>query len=414
MLELALTVAGSTAVLIWCYLLLGRGGFWRVGQLPGILPPDPSSNVSASENVALVSAPVGPIFATPGASAAGNLNGQLAVIIPARNEAETVARSIESWLKQSGSHPIHIFLVDDGSSDGTATIARTAAAALGMGNKLTVITGKPLPAGWLGKPWALMQGVEQARELHPRFLLLTDADIAHAPEDVARLLAIATAGGYDLASLMVRLHCRSLAERLLIPPFVFFFFMLYPPEWTADAKRASAAAAGGCVLVRPEALDRAGGIAAIRDQVIDDCSLAQTVKCCGGRVWLGLAGSSASLRPYHSFGEIERMIARTAFNQLRHSFWTLLLAVVGMAFTYVLPIALLFTGHTMPLVLGLASWALMTITFLPMVRYYKLPPVWALSLPLAALFYTCATVHSALKYWQGHGGEWKGRVQDPR
>jgi hopene-associated glycosyltransferase HpnB len=401
MLELALTVAGGIAVLIWCYLLLGRGGFWRVRQLlPGAAKIEAAGgNAGATGNPR---------------SAAGNFDRRLAVIIPARNEAETAARSIESWLKQSGSHPIHIFLVDDGSSDGTANIARAAAAGLGMGNKFTVISGKLLPPGWLGKPWALFQGVERARELRPRFFLLTDADVAHAPEDVVRLLAIATAGGYDLASLMVRLHCRSLAERLLIPPFVFFFFMLYPPGWTADAKRASAAAAGGCVLVRPEALDRAGGVAAIRDRVIDDCSLAQAVKRSRGRVWLGLAGSSASLRPYPSFGEIERMIARTAFNQLRHSFWALLLAVVGMALTYVLPIALLFTGHTMPLVLGLASWALMTIAYLPMVRYYRLQPIWALSLPLAALFYTGATVHSALKYWLGHGGEWKGRVQDPR
>jgi hopene-associated glycosyltransferase HpnB len=401
MLELALTVAGSTAVLIWCYLLLGRGGFWRVRQLlSGTATIRPSGGDGGATG-------------NP-RSAAGNLDRQLAVIIPARNEAETVARSIESWLQPSGSHPIHIFLVDDGSSDGTANIARAAATGLGMGDKLTVITGKPLPPGWLGKPWALFQGVEQARELQPRFLLLTDADVAHAPEDVARLLAIATAGGYDLASLMVRLHCRSLAERLLIPPFVFFFFMLYPPSWTADAKRASAAAAGGCVLVRPEALDRAGGLAAIRDQVIDDCSLAQAVKHSGGRIWLGLADRSASLRPYHSFSEIERMIARTAFNQLRHSFWALLLAVAAMALTYVLPIALLFLEHTVPLVLGLAGWGLMTIAYLPMVRYYKLQPVWALSLPLAALFYTGATVHSALKYCLGQGGEWKGRVQDPR
>ena len=195
-----------------------------------------------------------------------------------------------------------------------------------------------MPPGWSGKLWAVQQGIEQALQLQPKFLLLTDADIQHSPENVATLVAIAERGGYDLASFMVKLHCRSVAEKLLIPAFVFFFFLLYPPEWIRDPQRKTAGAAGGCMLIRPAALARAGGIAAIRHEIIDDCALAAAVKRSGGKVWLGVTQETRSLRAYGSFSEIERMIARTAFNQLRHSTWLLAAALAGLLLTYVLPV----------------------------------------------------------------------------
>ena len=201
-----------------------------------------------------------------------------------------------------------------------------------------------MPPGWSGKLWAVQQGIEQALPLQPQFLLLTDADIQHSPENVATLVAMAERGGYDLASFMVKLHCRSVAEKLLIPAFVFFFFMLYPPEWIRDPRHKTAGAAGGCMLIRPEALARAGGIAAIRNEIIDDCALAAAVKRSGGKVWLGVTPETCSLRAYGSFAEIERMIARTAFNQLRHSTWLLVAALAGLALTYLLPVGLLFSG----------------------------------------------------------------------
>jgi hopene-associated glycosyltransferase HpnB len=233
------------------------------------------------------------------------------------------------------------------------------------------------------------------------------------PENIATLVSIAEAGGYDLASFMVKLHCGTLAEKFLIPAFVFFFFMLYPPPWIRDSRRRVAGAAGGCILIRPEALERAGGMAAIRGEVIDDCALARAVKSSGGRVWLGLTESAASARPYQTFAEAGRMISRTAFNQLQHSVWLLLFSLAGLAVTYLLPPALLLSGQRWPVILGASAWLLMTTAYLPMVRFYRLNFLWALTLPLVAVFYMCATLHSAVRYWSGRGGLWKGRVQDP-
>ncbi len=226
------------------------------------------------------------------------------------------------------------------------------------------------------------------------------------------LIEIAGGGGYDIASYMVKLHCRSLAEKLLIPAFVFFFFMLYPPEWIRDPRRKTAGAAGGCILIRPAALERIGGIAAIRGEIIDDCALARAVKQTGGKVWLGATADTHSVRPYESFGEIERMIARTAFNQLRHSFWLLLGTALGMLLIYVLPLALIVSGSSKLAIVGAIAFGLMCATYWPMVRFYGLNPAWALTLPFSAMFYRIATIHSAVKYWRGRGGEWKGRAQD--
>ena len=208
---------------------------------------------------------------------------------------------------------LQIFLVDDGSTDGTAQVARDAAISCGFAGRLTMIEGSPLPAGWSGKLWAMQQGIEHASELNPDFFLFTDADIEHAPDSVSTLVSVAQTGPYDLASFMVKLHCEKLSEKLLIPAFVYFFFKLYPPAWIANPRRATAGAAGGCILIRPAALEKAGGIEAIRQEVIDDCSLAARVKRSGGRLWLGASAATRSIRPYGSFFEIGRMISSQRF-----------------------------------------------------------------------------------------------------
>lgn len=368
--------------LIWIYLAAAHGRFWRIH-------PFISSADSAADDAALVVA-----------------------VVPARDEADVISRCITSLLRQHGT-AVHVILVDDSSTDGTASVARHAAEAANLAHRLTVIPGLPLPAGWSGKLWAVQQGVEAALRLNPGFILLTDADILHAPNNIQRLLAQAESGNYHLVSLMVKLHCQSLAERLLIPAFVFFFLMLYPPAWVANPRRKIAGAAGGCVLIRPDALRKAGGIAAIRHEIIDDCALAARVKRSGGRVWLGLAPDTHSIRPYTSFSAIGRMISRAAFNQLRHSALLLLVAIVGLALTYLAPPALLLSHHLAPASLGAAAWLLMAICFWPTIKLYGLNPLWTLLLPAIALFYMGATVHSAFKFWMGKGGEWKGRVQDP-
>jgi len=218
-----------------------------------------------------------------------------------------------------------------------------------------------------------------------------------------------------MASFMVKLHCQSVAEKLLIPAFVYFFFKLYPPAWISNPRRSEAGAAGGCILIRPTALEKAGGIAAIRQEVIDDCSLAARVKGNGGRLWLGASATTRSIRPYEGFSGIGSMISRSAFNQLRHSNFLLLVSIIGMATTYLLPPALVLATHRIvPAALGGAAWLLMVLSYWPVLRLYRLNPLWALALPVAAVFYVGATFHSAWKYWMGRGGEWKGRIQDPK
>jgi hopene-associated glycosyltransferase HpnB len=327
--------------------------------------------------------------------------------MPARNEAEFISASVVSLLNQG----IDVFLVDDHSSDSTAAIAHAAAATVGKSSALTIIAAEPLPPGWSGKLWAVKQGVDSALKTSPDFLLLTDADIVHEPHTVATLTALADRG-YDLVSFMVKLHCRSFPEKLLIPAFVFFFFLLYPPAWIRDSRRGSAGAAGGCILIRPRALARAGGLETIRDEIIDDCALARAVKRSGGRVSLWLTTTSASVRPYGSLAAIGRMISRTAFNQLRHSAWLLFATLFGLILVYLSPAFLLFAGSTAPFLLGALAWGLMAFAYFPIVRFYGLHPGWALVLPLSAAFYAGATVHSAIRYWSGRGGEWKDRVQD--
>jgi hopene-associated glycosyltransferase HpnB len=380
-----LIAAGVLSLLIWVYLLLGRGGFWRIR-------PDAAP--------AFASDPV-----------------RIAVIIPARNEADVVGAAVASLLRQAGNHSIQIFLVDDGSTDSTTQAAREAAQAADAAERLTVIASRALPAGWSGKLWAIEQGVKLAQKAaaEAAFYLFTDADIEHAPDSLSKLVSIAKARSCDLVSFMVQLHCETLPEKWLIPAFVFFFFKLYPPAWIADPRHSTAGAAGGCMLIRPAALERAGGIQDIRQEVIDDCALAARVKRSGGRLWLGPSATTRSIRPYGGLSDIGRMISRSAFNQLRHSTLLLMLSIVGMVITYLLPPALvLFSGHrAVPVILGAAAWLLMMLSYLPVLRVYRLSLLWALALPAAAIFYCGATCHSAWKFWSGRGGEWKGRIQDP-
>ncbi len=364
-----MTVLAALVVLVWLYLLLGRGFFWWTREADFANAPAPPRRV--------------------------------AVVIPARNEAQVVGKAVASLAAQDYAGPIEIFVVDDHSTDGTAEAARGA----------HVLQAGPLPEGWTGKLWAVSEGVRAAAAFEPDYFLLTDADVVHAPGNLSRLVALAEARGYDLASLMVELRCETLAERALIPAFVFFFLKLYPPRWIASSKHSTAGAAGGCMLLRREALERIGGIAGIRGELIDDCALARAVKRGGGRVWLGLTSAARSIREYNSFGEVGRMISRTAFTQLGYSPVLLAGTVLGMFAIYLLPpvLALVFRSW-----LAAVAWLMMMAAYAPVLRLYRRPLAWAPALPLVALFYTVATVVSAVRYWAGRGGAWKGRTQAGR
>ena len=368
-------------VLIWLYLLIGRGWFWRV----------------ASERASV---------RRPSAAR------RVVVLIPARNEAAVIGTAIASLARQAFNGLIHLIVIDDGSTDGTAEAARAAAGAAGVLPRFELLMSSAVPSGWTGKLWALSQGVAAAAHRGADYLLFSDADTCHGPASVASLVAEAEACNRDLVSHMVKLSAATCAERLLVPAFVFFFFKLYPPAWIADPKRKLAAAAGGCLLIRPQALARAGGLERIRSHIIDDCALARRVKDSGGRISLELAPETRSLRSYRSSTEIGAMISRTAFAQLRHSYLLLAATLLGLFVTYLLPVVLLLSGDPPLLILGLAALLLMSLCYLPMVRFYGLSPLWSMCLPLIAMFYGGAVVHSAVQYARGTGGRWKGRVQD--
>jgi hopene-associated glycosyltransferase HpnB len=352
----------------WVYLFTARGGFWQISG------PAKPSRVGIGKSVC--------------------------VIIPARDEESVIGQAVASL------RPWHVIVVDDHSSDRTAVVAAEAGA--------EVIQAGPLPPGWSGKLWAISEGLKKAAATAPDYFLFTDADIVHGPRAVAELVARAEASNLDLVSLMVKLRCRSLAETLLIPAFVFFFFMLYPPAWVARRDHTTAAAAGGCILIRSSALHRIGGIESIRGEIIDDCALARAVKKTGGSIWLGVTNDTVSVRDYNTFAEIRAMISRTAFAQLRHS--TLLLAgtILAMAVIYIAPPLLLFARNPIAKVFGLAAWILMIIAYSLALRFYRRSIAWAPLLPLVALFYLSATLDSALAYWTGRGGVWKERVQDAK
>ena len=332
-------------------------------------------------------------------------------VVPARNEAESIERVISSLVGQEYGGPFQIIVVDDHSEDGTGALAQQAAHGSARSTRFALVTAETLESGWTGKLWALEQGVQRAGALAPDYFWFSDADVVHGPDTLERLVTRAESRRLDLVSLMVLLEARSFSERFLIPPFLYFFLKLYPPRWIADPKSRTAGAAGGCILLRRVTLERVGGLAAIRGEVIDDCALARAVKRGGGSIWMGLTRKSVSLRSHKTISEIRDLIARTAFTQLGYSALLWLGTLCGMLLTYVLPVILSFNRDPAVWRLSLAAWALMTITYLPTVRFYGLSPLWALTLPLGAVFYSYATWLSAWRYWLGRGGQWKGRAQ---
>lgn len=373
------------SLITWLFLLLFWGQFWRVNH-----------QLETNKSVIEKSLPT------------------VCVIVPARNEANVIPISLRSLLLQDYTGNFTIFLVDDQSSDGTANFAQGVAYALDKTDKLQIVSSASLPTGWTGKLWAMAQGLEKASELTPDYFLLTDADIQHDISNLRRLVAKAESQNLDLVSIMVRLRCQSFWEKLLIPAFVFFFQKLYPFSWVNNPKKTTAAAAGGCILIHREALNRIGGLQIIRQALIDDCSLAKAVKSNHGKIWLGLSTSTISLRPYDSLKTIWDMVARSAYTQLNYSPVLLVGSLLGMTLVYLLPpigiILGVLLGNWQITLVSFTAYLLMTFAYLPIIRFYKCPAIFAFSLPIIAFLYTLMTVDSALRHWQGRGGEWKGRV----
>jgi hopene-associated glycosyltransferase HpnB len=364
---------GFLPLLIWLYLLLGRRFFWllRERDTPPVSVPEHWPSVVA--------------------------------IVPARNEEDVIEENLGSLLAQDYPGELRVILVDDQSEDRTAEVAH----AIGD-SRLAVLKGGARPTGWTGKLWAMSQGVAAAGS--PEFFWFTDADIAHSPDNLRQLVARAEAGNKTLVSLMARLHCRSTAEHFLIPAFVFFFDMLFPFGAVNDAKSKAAAAAGGCMLARRTALEGAGGLEAIRHNIIDDCALARVMKK-QGPIWLGLTDRAVSLRPYPHLADIRKMVARSAFAQLDYSPILLAGTLIGLFIVYIAPVlGALFAMYYVQLAAYLA-WAVMAVMFQPMLRFYRLSPLWGLLLPLIGAFYAVFTLDSALQHWSGKGGMWKGRAQ---
>ena len=364
-----LTLTGFAAA-IWLYLLLLHGRFWQAG--PVLTPRVPLSRPA------------------------------VAIVVPARDEAPTIDAVLRSLLAQEYSGACRVILVDDNSTDHTAAIARR------IGDpRLTVLTGAPRPTGWSGKLWAVSQGIAEAGAAD--MILLTDADIIHQPPHLATLIARAERGDLDMVSEMVELACESWAERALVPAFVFFFQLLYPFAWVNDSLRQTAAAAGGTILIRARALRRIGGVEAVRGALIDDVALAAAVKR-GGRIWLGHAALARSVRPYPGVADIWRMVARTAYVQLRFSPLLLLATTFGMALTWLVPPGAALLGEGAERWLGLVVWAMLAWSYTPTLRRFGRSWLWAPALPLVAAFYMAATLGSAVNHHRGRGVAWKGRA----
>jgi hopene-associated glycosyltransferase HpnB len=372
-------------LVIWLFLLTGRGMFWLMRERDTL--------------------PL-PLFGREGKgkAAVGGNWPTVAAIVPARDEADVIGRSITSLLAQDYPGAFRVILVDDQSADGTAAIAR----ALPSQDRLTVVVGSPRPAGWTGKLWAIKQGILLAGE--PDYLWLTDADIANTPDNLRNLVARAEINKLVLVSLMAKLHCKSFAEKLMIPAFVFFFDMLFPFALVNRPENQTAAAAGGCMLVKSSALERAGSVDAIRHEIIDDCALGRAMKK-QGPIWLGLTDHATSIRPYEGLGEIRRMIARSAYAQLEYSPLQLAGTVLGMSLLFVAPSAAAILTTGLAQIAGALAWLAMAIAFQPILRFYKLSPLWGIILPIIAVLYTAFTFDSAIQFWRGKGGMWKGRAQ---
>jgi hopene-associated glycosyltransferase HpnB len=367
---------GFMPLAVWLYMLLGRDMFWLFRER------DSDQRLPAPANWPSVVA-----------------------VVPARDEADVIARSLGSLIGQNYPGDFHIILVDDQSDDGTAIAAR----ALGS-DRVTVLTGAARPTGWTGKLWAMNQGLEAAKAKEPEFIWFTDADIAHAPDNLTRLVARAEKDGLVLTSQMAKLSAVTMVEHFLIPAFVFFFAMLYPFGAVNNPKRRVAAAAGGCMLARRDVLEQVGGIEAIRRHIIDDVNLGRLMKA-QGPVWLGLSARAVSLRPYEHLAGIRRMVARSAYAELNYSVLRLIGTLAGLVLVYLAPPATALFAWGISQLAGWAACVIMVVMMQPILRFYRLSPLWGLALPFIAAFYAWFTFDSALQYWRGKGGMWKGRAQ---
>jgi len=364
-------------VLLWLYLVAGRGLVWLAH-----------------------------VRDAHGGSSDPSQWPAVVAVVPARNESDCIAESVQSLLRQDYAGPLSIVVVDDDSSDDTA---EKAASQVAPDRQVTLVRGKAPPRGWAGKLWALKQGVDAAETLRPAYLLLTDADIVHAPDTLKWLVKQSSAGQFVLTSLMAKLRCESLAERSHVPAFIYFFQMLFPFSWVRRPASGVAAAAGGCMLVRADALARAGGIAGIRNSLIDDCSLAAKLKAVGP-IWLGLTNRVRSIRPYDTLSDVKRMISRSAYAQLRYSPVLLAGTAVSMVITFIIPPLLAIFATGLPQLLGLLVWFAMALSYIPTLRFYRLSFLWSLALPAIASLYLYYTLDSAYQYLRGRGGQWKGRI----
>jgi hopene-associated glycosyltransferase HpnB len=415
---LALSVACTAAAVVWAYLVIGHGGYWRTSQR---LPPLPAA---------------APTSAPPSSPASGEPARwpDVTAVIPARNEAAMLPAVLPTLLGQDYPGALTVILVDDCSTDGTAEVAAgfgprpgQAGQAGQPGRILRVVAGAPLPPGWAGKVWAMAQGLAAAGHdgvagSRPGYVLFTDADIAWETGALRALVCAAEGDDRDLVSQMALLRTATGWERIVVPAFVYFFAQLYPFGRVNSPRSRTAAAAGGCMLVRREALERSGGLAPISGARIDDVALGQMIKRQRGRCWLGLSTAVVSVRPYPRLADLWQMVARSAYIQLRYSPWLLGGTLAGLAFVYVLPPAGAIAGlaglaagaATVPAALaagaGLAGWALMSLTYLPMLRLYRLSPLRAPGLPLIAMLYAAMTADSARRHYAGRGAEWKGRT----
>jgi hopene-associated glycosyltransferase HpnB len=400
---LALSIACTAAAVVWAYLVLGHGGYWRTGQR---LPPS---------------------------GAAGDLARwpDVVAVIPARNEAAMLPAVLPTLLGQDYPGALTVILVDDCSTDGTAEVAAALAGGRAgqpdrPGRALRVVAGAPLPPGWAGKVWAMAQGLAAAGDGTKGYVLFTDADIAWETSALRTLVRAAEHDDRDLLSQMALLRTATRWERVVVPAFVYFFAQLYPFARVNSVRSRTSAAAGGCMLVRREALARSGGLAPISGARIDDVALGQEIKRQGGRCWLGLSTAVVSVRPYPRLADLWHMVARSAYIQLRYSPWLLAGTVAGLAFLYLLPPAGAIAGlaglaagaasaaTALTAGAGLAGWALMSLTFVPMLRLYRLSPLRAPGLPLIAMLYAAMTVDSARRHYAGRGAEWKGRTDAAR
>lgn len=406
-------VVAALALAVWIYLAVARGGFWRGRENDDVMHDDVMRDDVMRDDVMRAEAASADPVASATTSAAARWPDIVAVI-PARDEAELISTTVASLLAQTYAGSLSVIVVDDHSTDGTTDVARRAARDAGAEDRLTVLAAPPLQPGWTGKLSALAHGVSHvsSRPYAPDWLLFTDADIRYEPDAVTALVSSSLENRLVLSSLMVRLRCESLAERVLIPAFVFFFQMLYPFAWIAQPHRRTAAAAGGCVLVRRSALEDAGGLAAIGSELIDDCALARRLKPIGP-IRLSLAAHVHSLRAYPAFDDIRRMVVRSAYAQLRFSPWRLVGVVAAMTVVFVAPVVLALLGDGPTRAMALVAWLLMALLYMPMLVRYAVPRVWGFALPAIAATYLFFTMQSAWLHLRGRGGQWKGRVNGP-